>query len=213
MESEPTFLSSDGYGFRTKLGLDWGFALSRGPLCKSGVNASWRFGCRDSKRMRLARGVFPGILTARSELWSTPSCTRHRPTPPTGAHARGVDSPHPLGPVETSVCSVAALENPRRRRAALITLGVSPQVASKTAGSGPRPLAYRPVQSPLWGFPMLTSNRWVFRRWSRRASLTKRTAVEGPVRTVVYQGSGGNRCPCADQHMISERRKRVVAAQ
>ena len=37
---------------------------SRGLLCNSGVNASWRFGCRGSKRMRLARGVFPGFLTA-----------------------------------------------------------------------------------------------------------------------------------------------------
>jgi hypothetical protein len=29
--------------------------------------------------------------------------------------------------------------------------------------------------------------------------LTSRTAVYGPVRTVVWQGSAGNRCPYADQ--------------
>jgi hypothetical protein len=30
------------------------------------------------------------------------------------------------------------------------------------------------------------------------ASVTDRTAVYGPVRTVVWQGSAGNRCPYAD---------------
>jgi len=31
------------------------------------------------------------------------------------------------------------------------------------------------------------------------ASVTNRTAVYGPVRTVVWQGSAGNRCPYADR--------------
>jgi RNA-directed DNA polymerase len=34
---------------------------------------------------------------------------------------------------------VAAVETPRRRRAALIELGVRPRLASDTAGSGPGP--------------------------------------------------------------------------
>jgi hypothetical protein len=34
--------------------------------------------------------------------------------------------------------------------------------------------------------------------------LTSRTAVYGPVRTVVWQGSAGNRCPYADQVRIWE---------
>jgi hypothetical protein len=42
-------------------------------------------------------------------------------------------------------------------------------------------------------------NRSVFLRWLRSNSVTSRTAVYGPVRTVVWQGSAGNRCPYADQ--------------
>ena len=46
---------------------------------------------------------------------------------------------------------------------------------------------------------MPISDRWVFLPWSRSNGLTSRTAVYGPVRTVVWQGSAGNRCPYADQ--------------
>jgi hypothetical protein len=46
---------------------------------------------------------------------------------------------------------------------------------------------------------MLTSGRSDFRPWSRAASVTNRTAVYGSVRTVVWQGSAGDRCPYADQ--------------
>jgi hypothetical protein len=49
---------------------------------------------------------------------------------------------------------------------------------------------------------MPTSNRWDFRLWSRRASVTNRTAVYGPVRTVVWQGSAGDRRPYADQRFL-----------
>ena len=51
---------------------------------------------------------------------------------------------------------------------------------------------------------MPISNRWVFLRWSRSNCLTSRTAVYGPVRTVVWQGSAGNRCPYADQTGFSD---------
>src|SRR6266481_5451625 len=50
---------------------------------------------------------------------------------------------------------------------------------------------------------MHTSNRSGFRHWPRKASVTTRTAVYGPVRTVVWQGSAGNRCPYADQCPLS----------
>jgi hypothetical protein len=46
---------------------------------------------------------------------------------------------------------------------------------------------------------MLISNRSVFLHWLTNDSVTSRTAVYGPVRTVVWQGSAGNRCPYADQ--------------
>ena len=47
--------------------------------------------------------------------------------------------PDPLGPIATAGSVVAAMENPRRRRAALLALGVRPRLASNTAGSGRGP--------------------------------------------------------------------------
>src|SRR5579864_3203634 len=52
---------------------------------------------------------------------------------------------------------------------------------------------------------MPTSNRSVFRCCSRVASVTDRTAVYGPVRTVVWQGSAGDRRPYADHCRVSFR--------
>src|SRR5262245_38386205 len=52
---------------------------------------------------------------------------------------------------------------------------------------------------------MHTSNRLGFRHYPRRASVTDRTAVYGPVRTVVWQGSAGDRCPYADQFRLWKR--------
>jgi hypothetical protein len=45
---------------------------------------------------------------------------------------------------------------------------------------------------------MPISNRSAFLRWSTSNSATSRTAVYGPVRTVVWQGSAGDRRPYAD---------------
>jgi len=45
------------------------------------------------------------------------------------------------------------------------------------------------------GSPMPTSNRSVFRPWRMSASVTISNRVYGPVRTVVWQGTAGNRCP------------------
>ena len=45
---------------------------------------------------------------------------------------------------------------------------------------------------------MPTSNRLVFPHSSTSESVTSRTAVYGPVRTVVWQGSAGDRRPYAD---------------
>ena len=51
---------------------------------------------------------------------------------------------------------------------------------------------------------MLTSNRLVFPHWSRNESVTSRTAVYGPVRTVVWQGTAGDRRPYADPGEVNE---------
>ncbi len=50
---------------------------------------------------------------------------------------------------------------------------------------------------------MRTSNRSGFLPWSTSNGVTSRTAVYGPVCTVVWQGSAGDRRPYADQCEIS----------
>jgi hypothetical protein len=51
---------------------------------------------------------------------------------------------------------------------------------------------------------MPISNRSDCRRWSRSNGATSRTAVYGPVRTVVWQGSAGDRCPYADRFRLTD---------
>lgn len=55
---------------------------------------------------------------------------------------------------------------------------------------------------------MHTSARSAFLHCSRTTSLTSRTAVYGPVRTVVWQGSAGDCRPYADQS-----RRRVLVTK
>jgi hypothetical protein len=57
---------------------------------------------------------------------------------------------------------------------------------------------------------MLTSARSAFLHCSRTTSLTSRTAVYGPVRTVVWQGSTGNCRPYADQTPFSSLGREVA---
>jgi hypothetical protein len=52
---------------------------------------------------------------------------------------------------------------------------------------------------------MHTSARSAFLHSSRATSLTSRTAVYGPVRTVVWQGSAGDCRPYADQVGIPDK--------
>jgi|KBSSwiStaDraftv2_1062776.scaffolds.fasta_scaffold210290_2 hypothetical protein len=60
---------------------------------------------------------------------------------------------------------------------------------------------------------MRTSNRSDFRHCSKTVDVTDSTAVYGPVRTVVWQGSAGDRRPYADQRIypLSEFRVFVLA--
>ena len=51
---------------------------------------------------------------------------------------------------------------------------------------------------------MRTSARSGFHRWSKGVSVTDRTAVYGPVRTVVWEGSAGDRRPYPDQTALGE---------
>jgi hypothetical protein len=52
---------------------------------------------------------------------------------------------------------------------------------------------------------MPISNRLVFLYWLTSSSVTSRTAVYGPVRTVVWQGSVGDHRPYADLVALSRR--------
>ena len=81
----------------------------------------------------------------------------------------------------------------RRRRAALLALGVRPRLASNTAGAVDlAPGTSHAPRPSLLGFPTPTSNRLVFLRLLTRNGINSlRTAVYGPVRTVVWQGSAG----------------------
>jgi hypothetical protein len=54
-------------------------------------------------------------------------------------------------------------KTPRRRRAALLKLGVRPRLASNTAGRHSAPGIWPEPKPSRWGFPMLTSNRLDFR--------------------------------------------------
>jgi RNA-directed DNA polymerase len=97
-------------------------------------------------------------------------------------------------------------KTPRRRRAALLQLGyvrVWPSirpVVDAALGTWPAPKLYQ------WELRMHTSARSAFLRYSRTASVTSRTAVYGPVRTVVWQGAAGDCRPYADQTPFSLRK-------
>ena len=90
-------------------------------------------------------------------------------------------------------------KTPRRRRAALLQLGVRPRLASNTAGSGRGPWYLARSKALSVELRMHTSGRSDYLYCSGTTSLTSRTAVYGPVRTVVWQGSAGDCRPYADQ--------------
>jgi Group II intron, maturase-specific domain len=95
-------------------------------------------------------------------------------------------------------------KTPRRRRAALLELGVGERLANNTAGSGLGPGTSQRPRAFLSGFPMPISGRSVFLRYSKIVSITSRTAVYGPVRTVVWQGSAGDCRPYADHVQLGK---------
>jgi RNA-directed DNA polymerase len=72
-----------------------------------------------------------------------------------------------------------------RLRAALWRQSKAPRLASNTAAAVLAPGISREPKPCLLGFPMPTSNRLVFPHSSTSESVTSRTAVYGPVRTVV----------------------------
>jgi RNA-directed DNA polymerase len=90
-------------------------------------------------------------------------------------------------------------KTPRRRRAALLQLGVRPRLAANTPAVVVAPGTWPAPKLSPWEFRMHTSIHSDYLHCSRTTSLTSRTAVYGPVRTVVWQGSAGDCRPYADQ--------------
>src|ERR1700746_3167446 len=88
----------------------------------------------------------------------------------------------------------------RRRRAALLELGVRPKLASNTAGSGLGPWYLARAKALSVGlsnayFESLGLPSFI----DTKNSIISRPAVYGPVRTVAWQGSAGDRRPYADR--------------
>src|SRR5258708_64639 len=77
----------------------------------------------------------------------------------------------------------------------------------------PAPGTWPAPKPSLSGFPMHTSARSVFLRYSRTASVTSRTAVYGPVCTVVWQGVGRQLPPLcrSNAHLVTCRNESVGA--
>jgi RNA-directed DNA polymerase len=79
-------------------------------------------------------------------------------------------------------------KTPRRRRAALIELGVLPRLASNTLVADSAPGTSRRPRPCLWGFLIGTSNRSDFRHCSRNVSVTDSNRR---VRTRTHGGVAG----------------------
>src|ERR1019366_3146285 len=102
-------------------------------------------------------------------------------------NARGADSPHSLGPTATAGRSVAPMENPtapprgtHRKWGLIYQSGLQGTRPAAAAVRGISPAA----ELSLLGSQMHTSNRSACHPCSNRVSVTSRTAVYGPVRTV-----------------------------
>jgi hypothetical protein len=92
-------------------------------------------------------------------------------------------------------------KTPRRRRAALLELGVREPLAKQYRRHQSRPLVSREGQGPGCGaFECVFQIAWASVLVRGLLAQPSRTAVYGPVRTVVWQGSAGDRRPFADHY-------------
>ena len=91
-------------------------------------------------------------------------------------------------------------KTPRRRRAALLDLGGTAETGEQHRWQRAWPSIPRAGQGPLCrAFQCLLQIAWTSDLTRGVLAQPSRTAVYGPVRTVVWQGSVGNRRPYADQ--------------
>ena len=97
-------------------------------------------------------------------------------------------------------------KTPRRRRAALVATRGLAWAARNTAGSGRGPWCLaRSRALSTRALQMRTSDRSGSHPCSERVSATSRTAVYGPVRTVVWEGWSREAPPYPDQSRANER--------
>src|SRR5690348_12367 len=89
-------------------------------------------------------------------------------------------------------------KTPRRRRAALIALRVSGELRN-TAGSGRGPWNIARSKALSVGLSNAYFKRLGLQPWSKRVSPISRTAVYGPVRTVVWEGRSRKAPPYPDR--------------
>ena len=174
-----------------------GFSFTAGPEVKRAIapKALERFKQRIREITRRAKGV--SMKTTMEELapymrgWRGYFGFCETPEVLIGSH--------PLGPVATPGRSVAAVENTTPSPGGTDGTGGASAAGEQYRRQRPRPLVSRPKPRPsLSGFPMPTSNRSVFRHCSRSVSVTSRTAVYGPVRTVVWEGRSREASPYPD---------------
>src|SRR5258707_6556849 len=123
-------------------------------------------------------------------------------------NARGVDRSHSLGPTAIAGRSVASVENttsPSCSPDRTASLGGTAQYGRKR----PWPLEHRTEQSPLcWAFQRLLQ---IARspNLGRNVSAISRTAVYGPVRTVVWEGRSRKAPPYPDQWRTADIRRKA----
>ena len=126
--------------------------------------------------------------------------------------ASGAALPHTLGSVTASVCFVAAVENTTPSPG-----GTDRPQGLSTAGGQycrqwSRILAYCPIQSPLRRAEQcLLPIAWSPLIGQGALAIAARTAVYGPVCTVVWEGRSREAPPYPDQHLFRDIRQLLSA--
>jgi hypothetical protein len=113
---------------------------------------------------------------------------------------RGADRPYSLGAAQAAMCALATVENSTSSPGRVAGTGSAYATGRQYGREWSRPLVPGPLQSSLRGsleclLPFARSSFTVRELLAK----TSRTAVYGPVRTVVWQGSAGDCRPYADQ--------------
>jgi hypothetical protein len=175
-----------------------GFSFTDGPEVKRAIapKALDRFKRRVREITRRAKGV--SIETTMEEL--TPYMRGWRSY---FGLLRNTSRPrvsYLLGPRATSRGSLATVENTTSSSGSSLGTGGTSKTSEQHCWQRTRLLVPRSRQGPIRrAFLRLLQLARSSDLGGQALAQPSRTAVYGPVRTVVWQGSAGNRCPYADQ--------------